>query len=328
MPDDWLSRMVEKVVRETMPRTVRMRVSISQSARQLAGAEGSSPLSLEQTYFETDRGERFFDERILVPRQPVSHNSSYCDGRKCANVTFSAEDPEKQHLVTIDHDFKSESTFGFRDAPPPFRFYHVGLVPLHEALEKAERTGRELVIERTCDDFLFKEVGPPGMKQSLVYSLDEETCVPLKIAAYSGPEQIRDNMPNWVLEATSLDDVSGRHFARSSKYASFRVTKSEDGVWVAEPDLTRTIHVDEIRFDAAIPKAAFWPEIQPGVFVLDAVAKRKYQTPGGAPPTRETASVGAPIRVAAESSSWLPVAGVVLSLAVLGAAAVLWWRRG
>ncbi len=328
MTEDSMSGIIEKVVRETMPRTVRMRVSISQSARQLAGAGGSSPLSIEQTYFETDRGERFFDERIVVPHRPVSHSSSYCDGKKCANVSFSIGDPDKQHLITIGYDFKTESMFGFRDAPSPLRFYHVGLVPLHEALAKAERAGREGVMGRTCDDFVFKDVGPPGMKQYLVYSLDQDTRVPLKIAAYSGAEQVTDDVPNWVLEATSLDTVSGRHFARSSKYSCFRVTKTNGGRWISEPDLSQTIQVQEISFDTAIPKAAFWPAVQPGVHVLDAVAKRKYITPGGSPPAQGTAGTGTPIRVGPEPGSWLPGVGMVLSLAVLAVAAVLWWRRG
>ncbi len=165
------------------------------------------------------------------------------------------------------------------------------------------------------------------MKQSLVYCLDQETCAPLKVAAYSGAEQVRDKTPNWVWEATSLDNVSGRHFVRSSKYASFRVTKLETGRWASEPDLTQTIRVEEISFDSAVPRATFWPAIQPGVLVLDAIAKRRYQTPGGAPPAPEAASSGSPVRVAPKSGSWLPGVGVFLSLAVLGTAALLWWRR-
>ncbi len=328
MHDDSLNRIIENVVRETVPRTIRLRVSISQSNRQIATPHGSSSLVLEQTYLETDGGERYFDERLIIPNKPVSHKSSYCDGKRCANIRFSREDPQKQDFVTIGRDFMNESRFGFRDAPPPFRFYHVGLVPLHEALANAERTGQERVIGRTCEDFHFKEVGPPGMQQSLVYSLDEETSVPLKIAAFSGPSQLRDQVPNWVWEATTLDKVSGRRFARSSTYASFRVTKAAAGHWDSKPDLSRTIQVTEVSFDTSIPHAAFWPTFQSGLHVLDSIAKRQYDTPGGASPAHQAGTVGAPIRVAPDRGSWLPGVGVALSLAALAVAFVLWRRSG
>ncbi len=293
MVDDSLNRIVEKVAHEVMPQSVRLWVSISQSKRQVPTRGGSSSLVLEQTYFETDRGERYFDEKIILPNEAVTHSSSYCDGKKCANITFSTEEPDRQERVTIGHDFMTESMTGFRDAPPPFRFYHVGLIPLPEALASAERLGRVRVIQRNCNDFHFKDVGPSGRKQSLVYSLDEETSVPLRIAAYADPDRLHDGMPNWVWEAATLDKVSDRHFPLSSTYSSFRVTKTDTGQWTSRPDLTRTIQVKEITFDAAIPHTAFWPTIQPGVLVLDAITKRKYREPGGAPTTKESAGAGA-----------------------------------
>ena len=182
------------------------------------------------------------------------------------------------------------------------------------------------MIQRTCNNFLFKNVGPHGREQSLVYSLDEATSVPLKIAAYSSPDRLRDQMPNWVWEATTLDRVSDRHFPLNSSYASFRVAKTETGQWTSQPGLKQIIRVEEITFDAAILHTAFWPTIQPGTRVLDAIAKRKYQVPGGAATTQESAGTGTPIRVAPESGSWLPGAGVVLSIAALAIAAVLWRR--
>jgi hypothetical protein len=326
MADDRLDRIIDNVVRETVPRTIRLEVSISQSNRQIATSGGSTPLTLEEIYLETDRGDRYFDRKIILPDGSVTRNSSYCDGKRCANIEFSKEDPERQGAVGIGHDFMTESRIGFRDVPPPFRYYHVGLTPLHEALPHADRMGPERVMERSCENFHFKGVGPAGRQQSLVYSLDEETSVPLKIAAFSGPEQLRDQTPNWVWEATTLDPVSGRHFARSSKYASFRVRKDETGLWVAKPDLSQTIHVKEIAFDNPIPHADFWPAFQPGVRVFDSIAKRSYEEPGGPSLAQGTAKVANPIRVAADQGSWLPGIGVALSLAGLAAAFVLWRR--
>ena len=172
----------------------------------------------------------------------------------------------------IGHDFKTESRFGFRDSPAPIRYYHVGLVPLHDALAKAERLGHDQVIGRTCDNFHFKEVGPVGKQQSLVYSLDRETSIPLRIAAFSGPEQLESHVPNWVWEAKTLDLVSGRHVARSSTYSSFGVKKTDAGHWVSEPMMSRTIEVNEVTFDSPIAHAAFWPTFQSGAEVMDSIA--------------------------------------------------------
>ena len=324
--DDSLSRIIEKVVHETVPRTIQLRVSAAQ--KQFDASHGESSCTLEQTYLETARGERHFDERLISPKGPGSHSDSYCDGAKCANVRYMPDDPERQQMVGISHDFMIESKTGYRDAPTPFRFYHVGLTPLHEALPNAEPMGQERVINRTCNVFHFKEVGLPGHEQSLVYWLDEATSVPLKIAAYRNPEQIREHVPNWVWEATTLDTISGRHYPRKSKYTSFRVTKDDAGHWAPKPHLSRTIETSEITFDDDIPKTAFWPTIQPGVQVFDAVAKKRkhYQTPGEPPAQQATSTTAPPIRVAPESGSWLPGIGVALSLAVLGVAAILWMR--
>jgi hypothetical protein len=323
---DSLGRIIENVVTETVPRTIRLRVSVVQTRYQAGAPSSPSSLTLEQTYAETAVGERYFDEVRTEPRGSVSHVSSFCDGAKCANVRFLPEEPDTQDRVTIGHEFMNEVRFGFRDGPAPFRFYHVGLTPLHEALADAERIGQERVIERTCNRFHFRAVGPPGARESLVYSLDETTSVPLKIAAYANPDQIGDQAPNWVWEATTLDGVSGRHYPRASKYSSFRVTRTDSGGWASKPTLSKMIKVDEIAFDVAIPKATFWPTIQPGVKVWDSIAKRHYQTPGAVQLTREAMGAGQPVRVAPESESWLPSVGVALSVAVLGAAGVLWRR--
>jgi hypothetical protein len=328
MPEDTLDRIIEKAVKETTPRTIQLRVSIAQTARKTVANNGPSSLTLEQAYFETARGERFLDERRITPDGPISHMSSYCDGTKCANVRFSKGDPDKQDSVTIGHDFMNEVRTGFRDAPQPLRYYHVGLMPLHEALHQAEREGQVRVIQRICNNFRFKRAGPRGPDQSLVYSLDEQTSVPLRVAAYYNPDQLRSKAPNWVWEAKTLDEASGRHFVRTSTFSSFLVKKADTDLWVSEPSLSQTIQVEEITFDAAIPRTSFWPTTQPGTRVSDTIAKRKFQVPGGKPSTRESAGTGTPVRVAPESDSvsWLSGAGVVLSLAVLAAAAVIWRR--
>ena len=139
MPDDLPNQMIQNVIRETMPRTLQIKVTSSQFNGQIAMPSGAPIAVFEETYFETDKGERYFDERASVPNQPVSHKSSYCDGKRTSHIRFSPDDPERQQIASIGHDFKTESRFGFRDSPDPIRFYHVGLVPLHDALANAER---------------------------------------------------------------------------------------------------------------------------------------------------------------------------------------------
>jgi hypothetical protein len=322
--DDSLNRIIEKVVHETVPRTIQLRVTVAQ--RQFDARGGETSLTLERTYYETAGGERFFDERMTEAGKLPNRLTFYCDGTKCANVRYMPDDPERQQMVAISHDFMIESKTGYRDGPEPFRYDHVALTPLHEALPAAEPIGHDRVVSRSCNLFHFKEVGLPGHKQSLVYSLDEETSVPLKVAAYRNPEQIRENVPNWVWEATTLDTISGRHYPRKSKYSSFRVSKGDDGHWVSKPHLSKTIDTSEITFDADIPKTAFWPAIQPGVLVFDGVAKKHYQTPGGTPAKQAASTAVPPIRLAPESRSWFPGIGVALSLAAGGVAALLWYR--
>ena len=143
------------------------------------------------------------------------------------------------------------------------------------------------MIGRTCDNFHFKEVGPVGKQQSLVYSLDQQTSIPLRVAAFSGPEQLKNHVPNWVWEAKTLDVVSGRHIVRSSTYSSFGVRKTEAGHWVSDLKMCRMIEVNEVTFDKPIEHAAFWPIFQPGVQVMDSIAKRRTEVPGKAPATRK-----------------------------------------
>jgi hypothetical protein len=326
MPDDFPNEIIQNVIRETMPRTLQIKVTSSQFDGRTAKPNGSPIAVIEEIYFETDKGERYFDERASVPSQPVSHKSSYCDGKRTVHIRFSPGDSGSQQTASIGHDFKTESRFGFRDAPAPIRYYHVGLVPLHDALANAERLSDDLVIGRACGSFHFRDVGPVGKQQSLVYSLDHETSVPLRVAAFRGPEQLKNRVPNWVWEAKTLDVVSGRHIARSSTYSSFGVRKTEAGHWVSDLTMCRLIEVNEVTFDKPIEHAAFWPIFEPGVQVMDSIAKRRTEVPGKAPATPESARTGVPIRVISDGGSWLPAIGVALSLAAFTVAIVLWRR--
>ncbi len=230
MPDDQILQIIEKLLPEANPESISLRVKIDQSAVRSMGSE-SGPGTIEQTYIQTADGQRVFEEWIAT-----HHKASYCDGEKCADVEFSREEPDRPVTISIDHDFSFDGTFGFRTAPEPFRFYHVGLKPLPEALPAAERLADTEVIGRSCHVFHFPDVGLPGQEQSLVYALDRETAVPLRVVAYANPGRIRDELPSWTWEAKTLDRVGDHHYPLSSLYSI--VPSSGTGVMERPPSST------------------------------------------------------------------------------------------
>src|SRR5262249_46063079 len=151
------------LLHETRPSSVRMEVRIDQ-------AGGMA----EQSYAETSAGQRFFDVTTDSSAR-VSRKSSYCDGVKCANVQYAFNAKHKQQSVFLERSFMMESKHGFRDAPPPYRYYWVGQIPLPHALPTGEYAGEEDVLGRRCEVFYFKDVGVTAAKQLLVYHLDKQT---------------------------------------------------------------------------------------------------------------------------------------------------------
>ena len=117
---DSFGQIVEKVVHETSPKAIRLRVTVDQREFTTSGERPS--LVLEQSYVETDRGERYFDERRIESGEQTSRVTSYCDGEKCANVTYAAGNTNRQNRISIGRDFMFESRNGYRDAPSPGAF--------------------------------------------------------------------------------------------------------------------------------------------------------------------------------------------------------------
>lgn len=312
--EDRLISIVEKIMPEVSPQSVSVHVSIEQ-------IRGNARLTLEQDYAELPAGDRFFDEVMAVADGRTNRKTSYCDGSKCANVRYNANSIETPLIIELGHDFMSEARFGFRDAPPPLRYNYVGLVAIQEALPTAERQGEEIIIGRRCNLFHFRDVGPAKGKQSLVYALDDETSIPLKVSAYANPSQILERSPNWVWEAASFDTVSGHHIPLSSTYRLFAPGVQADSSGVARPVvMTQTISVKEVTFNTVIPKATFWPSAYPpGVTVLDGLRNRSYVVPG-----KTASEAGPPIRVVEPGyNSWPVGVGLTLSLIALVAAFVL-----
>jgi len=321
--------LLEKVIVNCVPRSVRLRVEIIQSPRK-ASTSGPSPgLRETQEYAATSSGQRFLDELLVFEDQGTRHRTYYCDSRRCARVSYAESDPYKQSSVLVNNVFGNEERYGFMEAPPPIRYYQVGLVPIHEALLTAERMGESQVIGRICDVFHFKSVGPPRFPQSLVYCLDRATAVPLRVGAYSDPERIRAEIPNWIWEAKSLDSVGGRHLVLSSTLSVYRLFKSDDGKLENKLDIFQTIRVTRAEFDVDLPRSTFWPAYQPGVEVIDTISHRTYTVPGGPVDGKVVGVTGEPIQVPRPESNYLVFTGVgvTLSIAIFAVALVLWRRK-
>ena len=327
---DDLPEIMAMALRQTHPDAIRLRVVVDQSARKVLKAN-SRPIRTEQMYEETSSGQRFFDEKNSIDGSIFLHKTAYCDGQKCAGVAYDAKEQTRPKTFGISNTFMDDAHWGFPSKPDPVRLYSVGMTPLPQALATAERMGVADVMGRRCDVFRFKDVGPAGRGQTLVYSLDRVTALPLRVASYSKPALLDADKPSWTWEATKLKEVAGRHIAAESTYHGFVVKEAEPGKWTSALDVTKSIHVAEIAFDEELPASHFWPTFPPGVMVLDQIAGKTYQVPSegrdAIAPVEATAQVGTPIRADASSGGGpLMWAGIGLSLAVLAVAGVLWKR--
>ncbi|WP_169974202.1 hypothetical protein [Tautonia rosea] len=327
MQADRTVEIIENLLRETAPESIRVVVSTKHPPREVR--EGG-PGEKSQTYIETRQGERYFDDQIIALGRPVARRASYCDGDRCINITYRREDVETQDKVGISNDFMFDAEFGFRSAPDPIRYYHVGLTPLHEALPTAERLLDEQVIGRDCDVFHFEGVGRPGREQSLVYALDKETSVPLRVSAYNDPEFLDSGVPNWVWEAESLDRVGEHHYPKASKLSSYVIRNADGERPKAELDVVTAIRAEEVVFDASYPASTFWPDIQPGIRVFDLIEGGSYVAGGGEEAVSDDLAVSQiqedtpPIRVGEPGTgAWMGGVGITLSIAVLVVAFLL-----
>lgn len=328
MYEEKIARIVERVVHETVPRSIFLRVVINQTPQDTATANGGKPLRIDQNYIETAKGGRFFDVVTTISDARIYRMTSYSDGEKCANLGYKPKEIERPNAAVISHEFMSETRQNFYDAPPPFRYYRVGLTPLAEALPTAERLGDETVIERPCDVFHFPDVKSAGPHQSLVFWLDKTSSVPLKVAAYKDPDHARRaGPPNWVWEALTFDTVNGRHMPLNSKYTGFLVKTSNDGKDTVSPNLSQTIKVEEIAFDTSYPSSTFWPTFPPGLHVIDTVGKRHVTIPGKPESSSRSESgtvasqTESPIQVDSPGDySWFVGVGLMLSLALIAMA--------
>lgn len=328
MADNALAHLLDGLSNEFSFETVDMKVEVLQSVKRDPRKDALVESRIDQRYVETSAGRRLFDNLGTGKGGWISHYAGYSDGTKCAYVEYDHKVPGKQVAIGISHKFMGEMTHGFLEAPEPYRFSHVGLVPLRQALPKAGRAGSAEVIGRPCEVFHFKAVGSAAKTQLLAYYLDRATAVPLKVVACGGPDELRDDMPNWKWEATSLDNVGKHHFPLASTYTSFVRLKGADGKVESLPQMFQTIKVTSIKYDAPVAESTFWPVYQPGLEVDDNISHRTIKVPGGDVQAKKGQHTGTPLEVPEPrgSTTGLVLAGVGLSLMVLSAAFLLWRR--
>jgi hypothetical protein len=271
------------------------------------------------------------DHRVHFSDGGGNHHHAYCDGRRCATVSYDAENWEsEQEVIEIGRDFMGEAGIGHTSRPEPLAYFHVGKVPLYEALPRAEHIGEGEQIGRDCDVFRFDRVDWAMQTLDLTYHLDSETAVPLRVEARHSAGSKFEGAPSWRWEAESLDEVGSFHLPLNSKLVSYRPS-------TGAKSLELGITVEDVRFDQPHARSTFWPTYQPGVVVYNSIDGTTTETPG--PEKDETPAVSpgevagrvvaaAPIRAdppgnwGAAASTGLVGLGVVMAIVALVA-----WRR-
>jgi hypothetical protein len=284
----------------------------------------------KERFIETFAGQRYY--KRIVPR---SHGEEvawlgYRDGTRCAYVEFKKWPHQgEQHSITITKTFMDEQVTGYVMRPEPLRFNYVGLVPLHEAILKAPRSGSDRVAGRECDVFLLSGVPGRSGHQELVYHLDAATSIPLKVEAFANQDRFKSATPSWVWEATTVDDVQGFHIALNSRYTGFVASEEASSV----KSLSEEYKIDEATFNSKHEASSFWPAYDKGTRINDLIAHKNYfnTLDKKAPPAEagQLSRTEHPI-VADEPGDltpWISGAGFSLGATLLVAGTILWMRR-
>ncbi|QEH32580.1 hypothetical protein OJF2_10570 [Aquisphaera giovannonii] len=323
---DDMGRVLQQLTHEMRPPSIRMVIHVEQSKFEASMANTSRPLTMDRTYIETGKGQRYFDDIARIAGGGTSRKTAYSDGRRSANIMYSPKDDSTVQAVNIGHEFMGETGIGYYSAPEPFRYTRVGLIPLLEALPRAEKLGPATVAGRVCDRYLFREVKGGGLPQSLVYALDRATSVPLMVAAYKDVEHVHSDLPSWVWEAVTLDEISSYHFPLRSKQTVYFLS-SDGGREVSRPDMTQTIEVKSLEYDVVYPTSTFWPNPGAGVDVFDSITRKHSVTPGAVTPKATAVGVADPIRADPSDTGAWPVWPVVALSCVTFAAALVFKVR-
>ena len=301
-----IDAVVADLTRETVWNSIGVKVSLKQVRYVAVGAaEPGTTTGNREEYTATLSGHRKYAQFATVEGQEVCVRLGYFDGERCASVQFQKPPHETElRSVTISQAFLNEATTKTAAIPAALPFA-VGLTPIRVAITQAEPIGPSRVLDRDCDRYRFANIpGEAAMKQDLVYHLDAATSYPLKIEAFANHDRLVAGQPTTVWEVLKLDEVQGRHVATDSKFTTFLETTGGQRL----PMLTNFDHVDSIRFDAAIPAAAFWPTYKPGVLINDRITQKSFKVGADAQATTRVPATPA------EIATWTYGAGLAVGL--------------
>ena len=115
--------------------------------------------------------------------------------------------------------------------------------------------------------------------QDLVYDLDAETAIPIRVRSYLGnlnENDLDSSPPAWTWTALSVDSIQGFHMPLRSSMISY----GGAGISATDKRMAIEVKVESLSYDKSYPKETFWPVIQPGTTVLDSIKKTQYAVPG------------------------------------------------
>ncbi len=265
----------------------------------------------EYVYIETALGQRFFERDIVPSNIKGSLNREYSDGKLAAGFYRDKDFDAERDQVTIKHVFSNEE-IGQTSRPEPFCYLYVGLEPLNNALKEAQHLGPGRHIGRECEKFLFVNVSNGSTPLDIIYWLDRETAIPLKVEYFRHAKTGPDGKPHALWAAKSLDIVQGHPIALKSASVSYVLTGPDEGKSATRNEIV----VDRVEYDKEYPASTFWPQLTPEISVIDRVRSTNYFPPvkGG---DQAKAQAGVPIRAEVPTSGLFSASGIMMMAGAL-----------
>jgi hypothetical protein len=282
---------------------------------------------MTEHYVETRAGLRHYEIREGASASRGVTLTVYCNDGKRSTMTHERLDPKS---VAPHREVRVTSSFGMEEAiagtmrPPALGYLYVDKEYLYKALERARPQGESQVGGFRCLAFEFPDILWAKLRQTIVYSIDVERGIPIRVESFEVADRTRRQ---WVWEVKELTTVDGHSFP--ARMIMIHYTRGKDGSPIIEESRFRNELVS-IAFNKTYPATLFQPTLLPGTRVRDDLAKKDYLIPGG-DSKATTESPVTPVVLAIEPSGWEASASAV----VFGCGAVLvifglvlrWYRR-
>ena len=273
------------------------------------------------THFIENAGRRLLEIRYFMGGKDVKHEAHYSDGAHHADVTFSEVRPNEALEMIVRPHFYGEDAGDRMERPDPLLYLYVGRQPLHVALPSATPLGKDTVLKRECDVFLFKGVRWYS-PQDHVYYLDHETAIPLKVESFLSEDARAAGHPAWTWTADSLDKVDDHEIVLNSTMIDYDRQHRPNSQWK-----TRGVSAS---FNGEYPNSTFWPKLEPGMSVFDMIKSKSYVVPGVVKKKVDASGMPIPPVLALPPSDWVPRASGIsigLGCVVLSVSGALWRRN-